>query len=437
MADIDKLRSLHTEIMEEKKIINQISNLSQTRGNNYKIQVILRQLRKTNENIAKTLNELSLKKPSELGQVIKEMEKPRQEIHKIDIPEIKHVKPVKKTTKTHKPKKIHIERISEFERDTLKRLKKKKKKVAKKKFKKPSSYVKLSNSFFSNMSVNLTQKKMFRSLKRDLIKANLSILPTSYVSVILFTTLLSIFVGICLTIFFLFFSITSELPIIKLVEESIATRLLKVFWIVIAIPIATFLFMYIYPSLERRAGENKINQELPFATIHMSAISGSMIEPSRIFDIIISTGEYEHISKEFTKLINEINIYGYDLVSALRNSAYNSPSKKLGELFNGIATTISSGGDLPEFFDKRAQSLLFEYRLEREKYTRTAETFMDIYISVVIAAPMIFMLLLMMIKISGLGIAISNQMITLLMVLGVTGINIVFLTFLHLKQPTR
>ena len=194
--------------------------------------------------------------------------------------------------------------------------------------------------------------------------------------------------------------------------------------------------MYIYPSLERKSSEHKIDQELPFAAIHMAAISGSMIEPSRIFKILITTEEYGAIRKEFTKLINEINVYGYDLVSALRNSAYNSASKKLGELFNGVATTISSGGNLPNFFEKRAQSLLFDYRLEREKYTRTAETFMDIYITVVIAAPMIFMLLLMMIKISGLGIGISGQMITLLMILGVVGINILFLTFLHLKQPT-
>jgi len=164
------------------------------------------------------------------------------------------------------------------------------------------------------------------------------------------------------------------------------------------------------------------------------AISGSMIEPSKIFSIIVSTKEYPYLKKEFTKLINDINILGYDLVSALRNSANNSSSKKLTELLNGIATTINSGGNLPVFFDKRAQSLLFEYRVEKEKKTRSAETFMDIYISVVIAAPMILMLLLMMMKISGLGISLSTSMITLIMVLGVSIMNIVFLTFLHLKH---
>ena len=187
--------------------------------------------------------------------------------------------------------------------------------------------------------------------------------------------------------------------------------------------------------MEKKTLENRINRELPFATIHMSSISNSMIEPSKIFSIIISTEEYPNLEKEFTKLFNEVNVYGYDLVTALRDMAFNSPSRKLAELYNGLATTITSGGDLPEFFDKRAQTLLFEHRLETEKHSKAAETFMDIYISVVIAAPMILMLLLMMMRLSGLGISLSTGMITLVMVLGVSLMNVLFLSFLHLKQP--
>ncbi|MEK9184878.1 MAG: type II secretion system F family protein, partial [Patescibacteria group bacterium] len=222
---------------------------------------------------------------------------------------------------------------------------------------------------------------------------------------------------------------------ITLVKGNLFNRFLKIFWIIFAVPISTFWFMFFYPSMEKKSAGNRIDQELPFATIHMAAVSGSMIDPTNIFKIIIATGEYGSLEKEFVKLINEINIYGYDLVGALRRSAFNSPSKKLSELFNGLATTITSGGNLPEFFEKRSQSLLFEYRLEREKYTRSAETFMDIYISVVIAAPMILMLLFIMMSVSGLGISMGPGMISFLMILGVSMINVLFLTFLNLKQP--
>jgi len=237
-------------------------------------------------------------------------------------------------------------------------------------------------------------------------------------------------------IFLMFFNINPTLPIITMVTESFGIRFLKLFWIPIVIPLGTFLFMNVYPSLEKKSLGNKIDAELPFAAIHMAAISGSMIDPTKIFSIISSTKEYPHLEKEFNKLLNEINVYGYDLVTALKDLALNSPSSKLSDLLNGLATTITSGGNLYDFFDKRSQSLLFEYRLDKEKETKAAESFMDIYISVVIAGPMIFMLLLIMMKVSGLGISLSTSTITFLVVGGVSLINIFFLMFLQLKQKS-
>jgi flagellar protein FlaJ len=194
--------------------------------------------------------------------------------------------------------------------------------------------------------------------------------------------------------------------------------------------------MYIYPSMEKKSIEGKINSELPFAMIHMSAISGSMIDPIKVFSIMVTTKEYPNLEKEFNKLLNEINVYGYDLVTALKDLAMDSPSQKLADFFNGLATTITSGGSLFEYFGERAQSLLFDYKLENEKQIKTAETFMDIYISVVIAAPMILMLLLMMMKISGLGISLSTSMISLLVAGGVGMVNVLFLVFLQVKQQS-
>ena len=321
-----------------------------------------------------------------------------------------------------------------LEKETLKRIKKKVVKEEEEKEQKPNPYIRLANRIFSNISNKIVTQKTFEDLERDLIKANLHYTPRSYISMIFLSTLISIFVGVFIALFFLFFKLGATLPFITKIQGEFALRVVRIIWIPILAPIVTFMIMYIYPGLEKMTSEDRINEELPFATIHMSAISGAMIDPSKIFDIIITTKEYPFIEREFKKLLNEINIYGYDLVAALRHTAYNSPSKKLSELLNGLATTINSGGYLPEFFEKRSQSLLFEHNLEKEKKTKAAETFMDIYISIVIAAPMILMVLLMMMKISGLGIAMSTQMITIVMVIAVTMINIVFMTFLQLKK---
>jgi hypothetical protein len=321
-----------------------------------------------------------------------------------------------------------------LERVTLRRMKKKEKKEEVVKEREASNYIKVANEWFSKLSDKIIGEKTFFEMERDLIKANLQFTPRSYISVTLLSTCVAFLCSIVLALFFFFFKISPTLPIIFMNTNPIGTRLLIALAIIVLTPVITFLIMYAYPGMEKGSNESRIEEELPFATIHMSAISGSMIDPSKIFNIIITTHEYPYLEKEFKKLINEINLYGYDLVSALRNSAYNTPSRKLSELLNGLATTINSGGYLPEFFDKRSQTLLFENRLEQEKKNKGAETFMDIYISLVIAAPMILMILLMMMKISGLGISMSTQMITVIMVVAVGMINLVFLGFLQLKK---
>jgi flagellar protein FlaJ len=206
--------------------------------------------------------------------------------------------------------------------------------------------------------------------------------------------------------------------------------------IIIILPAAAFIFFYSYPSTQRKSLEKEINQELPFVTIYMSAIATSGIEPSKIFNILVVSKDYPFIQREVKKLNNYINFYGYDLTSALKTAGKSCPSEKLAQLFDGLATTISSGGEIQEFLNKHSETLLFDYRLEREKYTHVAETFMNIYISVVIAAPMIMMMLFILMSLTGFATGfLSPTNIGLLTVLVISMLNIGFIVFLNMKQP--
>lgn len=324
--------------------------------------------------------------------------------------------------------------LTNSEKKTLKRLKKRKSIEKKTREKKPSQYIKFSSQLFGKVSQKVMKDEKINQLKKDLIKSNLEFHPVSYISMAILTTIISLFVGIALMIFFHFFSISPSPPLITSVSESFFSRIVKTIWLPLILPVVTFLSLYFYPSTEKTALGRKIDRELPFATIHMAAISGSLSEPSKIFRVMNSTEDYPLLKKEFNKILNRVNVHGEDLVSALRNAATNSSSQRLSELLNGIATSITSGGNLQNFFDKRAETLLLDYKLDKQKSAKSAETFMDIYISVVIAAPMILMLLLMIMKIGGLGLSLSNTAIATIVVLGVTMINIIFLVFLQVKQ---
>lgn len=290
-------------------------------------------------------------------------------------------------------------------------------------YKKANPYAALANSLFLKVSSRLAARDELKKLHLGLKKSNMGILFTTYISVSLFTMALSAGIGIPLGIIFSFFvsSMVSKIGIILLTP--------------IILPLITGAIFYFYPYTEQKSAASRIDSELPFVVIHMGSISGSGVEPSEIFRIVSKSKEYKHSRIEIRKLLNQVNIYGYDLVTALKNVARVTPSNKLAELLNGLSTTISSGGDLKTFFEKRAETLLLSYRLERERFSKVAETFMDIYISVVIATPMILLMLLIMISVSGFSVGFTVSQLTFGVIGVVALVNVVFLWILGMRQP--
>ncbi|MEK6935855.1 MAG: type II secretion system F family protein, partial [Nanoarchaeota archaeon] len=303
-------------------------------------------------------------------------------------------------------------------------------------FGKPNAYAKLANRFFRNFSNELLEKGYLKSLNDNLRKMSSPFVVGTYVAMSIFTIMISFFISIFLLVILLFYNIGLTFPFLTLVESSFFVRFIKVFWIIFAIPIATGLLMYFYPKSESKSLGEKINQELPFVAIHMSAIATSGVEPISIFKIILNGREYPNTKIEFKKLINFINFQGNDFVSALKKVANSSPSQKLRELLDGLATTITSGGDLHQFLDQHAGSLLLDYKLERQRYTKTSETFMDIYISIVIAAPMILLMLFVIMGSTGqYFLGLTTPIMSLLIIFSIIALNIGFLIFLRMKQP--
>ena len=285
-------------------------------------------------------------------------------------------------------------------------------------FSKPSSYVILSNKFFRKTSDRLSMK--FEELGKNLKKANSRYMLSSYLSMALMSIMIAFILGLVFFGYMMFVSFSN--------------------WIYIAVPFGLVaivaLLFYIYPSNEATSVQKKISQELPFVAIYMSAIAGSNIEPLKIFKIIASSEDYPNVAREFRKIVVQIEVYGYDLVMAFKNVTGRTPNKDLAELFSGIATNISTGGALKNYLEKKAENFLTDYKLERQKYSALAGTFMDVYISILIAAPLIMTMMFIVMNVAGLGFGGMNiQTLLILGVLGISIANVIFLFVLNAKQP--
>jgi len=281
----------------------------------------------------------------------------------------------------------------------------------------PNPYVRFSNKFFRKYSDKVSSK--FDSLSSDLKKANLRFLLSSYISVAMMSAVLSVFLGILIY------------GALVVVSSSLWVHL----WIPVVLPALVLMGFYFYPASEASSVQKKISQELPFVTIHMAAIAGSNIEPTKIFKIIAASREYPNVGNEIRKIIAQVDIYGYDLVTSLKNVATRTSNKRLSELFSGLATNIATGGELKNYLKKKAENFLLDYKLERQKYSDLAGTFMDVYISILIAAPLVLMMMLIVMNVANMSIGFSLNALLMMSIGGIIVANIVFLVVLNMKQP--
>ena len=302
---------------------------------------------------------------------------------------------------------------------------------------KPNPYVVFANLLFHGLARKLAEKN--KDISLDVKKANLNILPSSFIAIVLLNTLLALILGLFIAVLFSFLSFKfTPLPTIHFASPSLLKIVFNIFLFPLFFVLITFVFSYYYPRLEALSRVNKIDDELPFVAMHMSAIVSSGVEPTRVFKLISETKEYKNFNVETKRIVNKINFYGYDLLTAIKETAKTTPSDKSRDLFNGIASVIATGGDLKDYLEKKASSLMLDYKLKRKKFVSVAGVYADIYTGLLITAPIIFGVILSMIAPLGGNIfGMNAESIAIIGLIIIIMFNIGFIIFLNTVQPAE
>lgn len=154
---------------------------------------------------------------------------------------------------------------------------------------------------------------------------------------------------------------------------------------------AAFFIIYYYPSVRAKNIQNSINKDLPFTAIYMSTIAYSNIQPSEMFKILsLRRGE---VGKECGKIYRDIHMLGMDVSTALTKAANRTPSTKLSELFWGMISVITKGGNLGEYLSGKAKELMAQYRRSLSDYSKQISFYTEIYITLVIVGTLFFIVL--------------------------------------------
>jgi archaeal flagellar protein FlaJ len=232
---------------------------------------------------------------------------------------------------------------------------------------------------------NIVEKNenLFISLKEAIQKSDIKMPFISYASLTIFFTIITFFYVFVVS--FILFNILGR--------EIFASLFYSIFTSLLA-SIMTFFIAYFYPLQRVSSRKRNIEVNLPFVVIHMGALVESGLPPYQMFKLISSFEEYGEIAKEFKKVVRNVEQFGLDPLTAIKEVASRCPSDELRQLLMGFVTTTESGGNIKLYLKTVGEQTLFDYRKKRERYIRTLDMISELYTGIVISAPLFMIAML-------------------------------------------
>jgi flagellar protein FlaJ len=189
-------------------------------------------------------------------------------------------------------------------------------------------------------------KKVFQ-FKGPLEKACIRIYPETYVSLMLFTAVLTIPIAIVGVLLFLLYGF---MPLLMLVT----------------IPLFVFVGFLAIPLSKASDRAANLDREMPFAAAYTSVMASGGIAPYTSFKRLSEVELMPAMRGEAREIMKDVEIFGIDPLSALELAAKKNPLDVFKDFLGGYASTVIIGGDIGHFLERKAEDI-FKIRAMRVK----------------------------------------------------------------------
>jgi len=218
---------------------------------------------------------------------------------------------------------------------------------------------------------------VFVFVKDSLPKADIKIPFKTYMSMVFLTAVIA-YVG----------SLIALIVALQIVEISAMMMVVYSIFVPIMVAITCAVVLSFYPYQKMVSRSRKIETNLPFVLTHMGAVAESGIPPYVIFRLISEFEEYGEVSREMKKIVRNIETFGINPLTAIKQAAERTPSNSFKQVLLGFVTTTETGGDVKVFLKTAGEQALFEWRMRREKFLQQLSAYAEFYTGILIAAPL-------------------------------------------------
>jgi flagellar protein FlaJ len=272
---------------------------------------------------------------------------------------------------------------------------------------------------------------LFKDVDRNLQRAGLRISFRGYVSLTVLATLLA-------SVSTLVLAMSVSLLIFRI---SVFSSLMFGVGATLLAGASALIGFYVYPLLRADSLKRNLEEGLPFTTGYLSILAGSGVPPAQMFRSLAQLDSTLAVSQEAKLIVRDVELFGFDIVSALESSSKRAPSERFKEFLEGFIATVHSGGDLTKYLSERSRLYMRLKRMALRRLGDTLGVLAEFYVVMLVAGPLILVVMLGVMAMLGgggvIGMFDPRLLLNLLTYIGIPIGSIVFLILLDMVTPKR
>jgi len=270
---------------------------------------------------------------------------------------------------------------------------------------------------------------LFKDLDVNLKKSGMKINFKAYVSTVILASLLaaSVMVFVPVLLFFIF-------------KLSLVLSLLFGLGVSLLAGASTVIVFYVYPTYRADSLKRDLEEEMPFTTGYMSILAGAGVPPDFIWRSLAQIDSSLSISNVARNVVRDVELFGFDVISALETTSKRTPSERFKELIEGFISVVYSGGNLVKYLRDRSQQYMKLKKIALKRFSDNLGVLAEFYVTLMVAGSLIFVVMLAvmsMLGTGGFGFLDSRLLLQLLTYIGLPVGSTVFLVILDMVSPKR
>jgi len=251
--------------------------------------------------------------------------------------------------------------------------------------------------------------------KDMLERARIKIYHETYVSLMLFTALLSLPISVIAAVFLLLFGFT---PLLFLIPFPLYI-------------VAGFVLVPMSKASDRAFG---LEREMPFASAYVSVMASGGIAPYASFKRLTKVDLMPAMRGEAREIVKDVEVFGRDPLSALEQAAKKNPLDVFRDFLSGYASTVIIGGDIGHFLERKAAEIFKTRAMRVKAAAERLGMLLETFIIVMVMMSLCFYILFSVDSIYSTGVSIYSGII-LYTYLFTPLLSVMFVYLAHSMQP--